>query len=372
METFGLNSEVLSGGKNFHVQTNVIEPGEKIISNVFDQGKVVIKKEINIDGTEESNNIKEKVEYLHRDVVSELELLFYISRKVRTIKHAASNNKLGIVFTNKKLYDEAIIEFKKAIEIDPEFLEAYKNLGIVYLNTEQYDEAIEIFKIGLEKQPDYPDLHNAIGLVYLTQKKYADAILEFTAALAKNSHFAKSHLNLSIALLRSIVEEEINDELPDIDKRKEMAISHLQIAENFIDSDQLIEVYQAFDDGDLEKTITILDEVNSDNYESLGIDIENEFYLKFMFGGKGKDDEFIRDHINKLKEMIQKYPKYADLRNNLGIAYLIQCRNLFINALDEFRQALKINPSFKKAEKNLKLAENDGKGFLILLRAILK
>ena len=65
-------------------------------------------------------------------------------------------------------------------------------------------------------------------------------------------------------------------------------------------------------------------------------------------------------------------PDYADVRNNLGIAHLIQCRNLFLKALDEFRGALKINPDFKKAEKNLKLAENDGKGFLILLRAILK
>lgn len=372
MDNIGLNTEIFVGGKKFHIQTNVIEPGDKIIANVFDKGRVVIKQELHLNGDNQSNNMQEKVELLHKQVSSEIELLFFISEKVRTIRHAPSNNKLGIVFGNKNLYEEAIHEFKTAIEIEPDFADAYKNLGTVYLKNKQFDEAIETLKQGLERKPDYPDLHNTLGLVYLEQNKYIDAISEFKAALEKNTYFAKSHLNLSIALLRSIVEEYNDEQLQDFGKRKDLVISHLQIAENFIETDKLLEAYQSYDEGEFEKTLNILEQINSENYESLGMDLENEFYLKFMFGGKGKDDQFILDHINKLKELIYKYPKYADLRNNLGIAYLIQCRNLFLNALDEFRQALKINPGFKKAEKNLKLAENDGKGFLILLRAILK
>ena len=58
--------------------------------------------------------------------------------------------------------------------------------------------------------------------------------------------------------------------------------------------------------------------------------------------------------------------------NNLGVIHLIQCRNLFLQALGEFRKALEINPDFEKAQKNKVLVENDGKEFLILLRAILK
>ncbi|MBN2008656.1 tetratricopeptide repeat protein [candidate division KSB1 bacterium] len=371
MEAVGLNSEVLAGGKKFHIQTNIVEPGNKIISNVFDKGRVIIKKESLING-ETDDEIKDLVQSLHKDVTSELQLLFYISEKVQTIKHAASNNKLGIVFSNRQLYDEAIKEFKKAIELDDGFTEAYKNLGEVYLKNKQYDEALATLTDGLAKQSDFPDLHNSLGMVYLEQGQYVEAIAAFNAALAKNSYFTKSHLNLSVTLLKSIMNDIDEDELPSFDKRREMAISHIQIVENFIDSDKLIEAYQHFDDDDLEKTVEVLQEVNRENYTTLGTDIENEFYLKFMFGGKGKDDAFIQEHILKLKELINKYPKYADLRNNLGIAYLIQCRNLFLNALEEFRQALKINPGFKKAEKNLKLAENDGKGFLILLRAILK
>ena len=44
----------------------------------------------------------------------------------------------------------------------------------------------------------------------------------------------------------------------------------------------------------------------------------------------------------------------------------------FLQALSEFNKALEINPAFEKALKNKKLVENDGKEFLMLLRAILK
>lgn len=372
MEGVGLNSEVLAGGKKFHVQTNFLEPVEKIVSNIFDNGKVICKKELQIENGSANEDIKEQLDSVHKEMVAEIELLFYISEKVRTIKHSISNNKLGIVFYQKNLYEEAITEFKTATEIDPDFADAHKNLGFLYLKNKQYNEAYKALKIGLGKQPNYPDLHNILGCVFLEQKKYIDAISEFNIALKIFPNYAEAHFNLSLGYLKSIVDGMEDEQLPDIQERKDIAISHLQKAESFLKSDRLIEAYEYFDEDDIEKTIAILDRVKEDSHDTLKVDFENEFYLKFMFGGKGKDDEFISKYVNKLKETIKKYPNYADLRNNLGTAYLIQCRNLFLNALDEFRQAIKINLNFKKAAKNLKLAENDGRGFLILLRAILK
>ena len=73
-----------------------------------------------------------------------------------------------------------------------------------------------------------------------------------------------------------------------------------------------------------------------------------------------------------LEDVEVLFPENKDIWNNLGVIHLIQCRNLFLQALGEFRKALEINPDFEKAQKNKKLVENDGKEFLILLRAILK
>ena len=103
MEGVGLNSEVFAGGKKFHVQTNFLEPIEKIVSNIFDDGKVISKKELQITNGPSKEEIKERIDSVHKEMVAEIELLFYISEKVRTIRHSISNNKLGIVFYKKNL-----------------------------------------------------------------------------------------------------------------------------------------------------------------------------------------------------------------------------------------------------------------------------
>jgi len=45
---------------------------------------------------------------------------------------AEVHNYLGVTYYDKGMYDEAIAELKKAIEIDPNFAEAHYNLGAAY------------------------------------------------------------------------------------------------------------------------------------------------------------------------------------------------------------------------------------------------
>ncbi len=91
-----------------------------------------------------------------------------------------------------------------------------------------------------------------------------------------------------------------------------------------------------------------------------------------MYSGKSLNGSVLKNFEQELTHAIDAQGDYADLWNNLGIVHLIQCRNLFVQALNEFNKALEINPKYEKALKNKKLVENDGKEFLILLRAILK
>ena len=50
-------------------------------------------------------------------------------------------------------HEKAIEKYKKAVEIDPNFLRTYYNLGLVYLNTGQKDEAIKSFQHVQELAP---------------------------------------------------------------------------------------------------------------------------------------------------------------------------------------------------------------------------
>jgi hypothetical protein len=51
---------------------------------------------------------------------------------------------------------------------------------------------------------------------------------------------------------------------------------------------------------------------------------------------------------------------------------MIQCRHLFLKSVAEFEKAVELNKDYTDANNNLSLIRNVKKGFLILLRAILK
>lgn len=375
METIGLNSEVVAGGKKFHVQTQFLKSNEKIISNIFDDGKVVLTRDIAIGRSLSVRELKAQAEQLHQAVISDLELLYFISEKVRTVRHAQSNNKLGLAFLRRNLFDEAVAEFERAIDIEPTLTEAYLNWGRAYLQQKKYAEAIAIFVRALQQNPDYADLQNYLGYAYFRNHQLAEAATAIKLALEKNPKYVAAVFNLSLVLLQSVIigleTLDENTAAERLDRVKEF-LSSIVDQRDYYKTDYLEQAIAKLNEDQLTEAMQALEMADADRPSQRDLDYESEFYLKFMFGGKGKDDEFIREYAQTLKQAVASYPHYADLRNNLGIAYLIQCRNLFLNALEEFREAIRINPDYKKAEKNLKLAENDGKGFLILLRAILK
>lgn len=375
MESIGLNNEIAIGGKNFHVQTHYLESGEKVISNVFENGVVVFNKWISVASNASAADIRYVVSQLHQFVISDLEMIFYIAEKVKTIHHAASNNKLGLVFLKRNLLDDAVSAFKRALEIDPELVEGYNNLGYALLRKGAYQDAIEAFNTGIMKNEKYADLHFNLGVAYFQIEKFADALRELNNAIAINSNYVAALLYICIIHLKSLVENIPDVNLGSISERVTFVENRLiDINSNglYFKPEIIDAALECVRQANYSAAIDALDAASKELPELLDSYLESEFYLKFMFGGKGKDEQFINDYIGQLKAAIEKYPSYADLHNNLGIAYLIKCRNLFLNALEEFREAKRINPDFKKADKNLKLAENDGKGFLILLRAILK
>ena len=51
--------------------------------------------------------------------------------------------------------DNSIIEYKKALDYDNTFLNAYSNLGNVLKDKELYDESIEIHKKSIQLNPTY-------------------------------------------------------------------------------------------------------------------------------------------------------------------------------------------------------------------------
>jgi predicted O-linked N-acetylglucosamine transferase (SPINDLY family) len=81
-------------------------------------------------------------------------------------------------------YDEAIIQYDKALILKPDYAEAWSNKGVTLHGLEQYKEAITHYDRALSLKPDYEDawINKAVALQEL--KRYPEAIAHFDKALS--------------------------------------------------------------------------------------------------------------------------------------------------------------------------------------------
>jgi tetratricopeptide (TPR) repeat protein len=78
----------------------------------------------------------------------------------------------------------SIEHLSKAIEIDPEYMEAHNNLGARYMQTEQYDKAIEQLRSACKLDPGAALAQENLGAALLLARKPGDA--EMAARRAKD------------------------------------------------------------------------------------------------------------------------------------------------------------------------------------------
>jgi len=70
----------------------------------------------------------------------------------------------GVDYADKGLYDESISGYNKAIEINPQYADAYNNRGVTFSLKGDYDRAIADYNKALEINPQYADAYHNRGL----------------------------------------------------------------------------------------------------------------------------------------------------------------------------------------------------------------
>ena len=163
MEDFGLHDKLELENREFHIHTGTVVKDQKIISEVFEKGMFLISREVDVDFRNELNTfdyefLNEKTQEFHHQLIDELEALYQIDSKLKRYKHPKSHYRLGVLFLRRNLFDEAINQFKIAIDQDGSFTKAYQGLGICYLKTRQFKRALETFTFLVEQNDQYPDV----------------------------------------------------------------------------------------------------------------------------------------------------------------------------------------------------------------------
>ncbi len=97
---------------------------------------------------------------------------------------------------------EAAIEaFRRAVEINPELVEAQRNLALAYVQKKELDAALEVLREAVARHSDDLWLQFDLGTTYLAKGLNAQAVEAFEAVVAIDPQLSQAHFNLANALI---------------------------------------------------------------------------------------------------------------------------------------------------------------------------
>ncbi|HZW89744.1 MAG TPA: tetratricopeptide repeat protein, partial [Myxococcaceae bacterium] len=105
-----------------------------------------------------------------------------MAREKDNIALSDEHNSRGIELADRGWLDEAIREFRKAIDLDPDSAHAHDNLATVYAEKKLYREALSEYLTALKLEPDSATAHYNLACFLATHgsdmavAEYKDAI----------------------------------------------------------------------------------------------------------------------------------------------------------------------------------------------------
>lgn len=359
-------------GREYLLQTSLNELNCNIICSLFSSGHLLTSRTLPSLENMTGPDLTESVQEIHRQYLVDFRSLFGLIERIKDSDKPELIEKLGKTLYSKSLYDEALELLVSALGRHADYPGLRILIGRIYLALGRFPDAERELLHAVRLVPEYPDLRNLLGVAFLKSKRPAAAIGEFKKAVSTNIYFHSAYFNLGLGYIQNgIVKEDFN-----------LAKNLLQNCDlafgkaTMFNPGYLTRDYEEgrlyLARGKLEEAYEILSGVAGLNGSPDSHDKLLEMYLRFVHGEGGMTEDGISQYVGELKNYVKASPGHADLQNELGLAYTVMAKFMNDKAIKHFEEALKINSGFSRARKNLKLAENDLKGFELLLEAIFK
>ena len=97
-------------------------------------------------------------------------------------------------------YDAALESYIKALEIKPDYAEAYFNMGVILKDKGDLEASFESYKQALKIKPSYAEVHNNMGNILKDSDDLEAAIECYKQALMIKPSYAEAHNNMGNAL----------------------------------------------------------------------------------------------------------------------------------------------------------------------------
>ena len=106
---------------------------------------------------------------------------------------------LGRLLLKQGQVEPGMAEVQEALRLYPEFAEAHEVLGLAYTEQGRLDKAVAHLQQALTFHPDLATARNHLGRLYRAQGRLDDAIQTFRDLVARHPDIAEAHHNLAVA-----------------------------------------------------------------------------------------------------------------------------------------------------------------------------
>ena len=234
-----------------------------------------------------------------------------------------ARNNLGLQYEYLGRFEEAMHEYKRAVAIKPDLIEAHANMANLYFKLKFYDQAKAEYEI-LEKinlGSKAGETQNNLGNIYEVTGESDDALVIYNRALALDPGLKFTHFNLARIYFSKgkidLAAQHILDSLgisKNLDKNRAIIVSFIKNAYNVNNAAEF--------------------------YNNLGIN-----FVK---------NNLLNEALSSFNLALELNPRFADYYFNQGLAYLYLGKRS--QAEFALKQALKINPNHIRAKRLI--AEN--------------
>lgn len=275
-------------------------------------------------------------------------------------KYVDALYELGFCYNETKKYKDAIVVLEKAVKVDPKFAKVYFELGYAYDLTDQFETALKHYNKYLELRPEDRYTYRNIGDVYYITYKYADALANyekyFTAPKVDSGYYYKAGWcandlgkhNEALAYFEKYNPTKDDDKAK---KAVEIGYAHYKLKNN----DKALDSYNkalSFKPN-YGSALSGLGNVNYYNlanqaeaikyYElALKHDEANMKALYYTLGYLYNDNSRYDDAINILLKGVEYEPKYVGVREELGYAYYMKTNT--VDAEIQLKKAIELDP----------------------------
>ncbi|SFK95403.1 Tfp pilus assembly protein PilF [Nitrosomonas aestuarii] len=237
-------------------------------------------------------------------------------------------NRSKAFIQHQNQYDQALLAFNAAIEIDSDYVEAYIGRGYLFQLNGQHEQAIADYSKALSIQPQAAAVLVNRGETYIKTGQYDKAIFDTTKAIEITPYHWGAYLNRGFAYdAKGQYVQAILDFSKAIEIKPDFAIAYTNRGLAYSK------------DGQYERGLADINKA-----------IELGSQTAIEYGGRGNVYQLtghIEQAISDYSKALEISPHIFEIYKNRGQAF--SKKNQYDQAISDFNKAIEINPGFTDA-----------------------